>query len=77
MKNFDVIILGSGLAGLTLARHLLLETDKRVLVLDKSNVLPRETTKRIKNFLSIVNTHYCLYFVIVRTLCYYLLDCLE
>lgn len=31
----DVVIVGSGLAGLTLARHLLLETDRSVLVLDR------------------------------------------
>jgi flavin-dependent dehydrogenase len=31
----DVVILGGGLAGLTLARHLLLETDKRVVLLER------------------------------------------
>lgn len=31
----DVVILGSGLAGLTLARHLLLETDKRVVIVER------------------------------------------
>src|SRR5688500_9394487 len=31
----DVVILGSGLAGLTLARHLLLDTDKRVVLVER------------------------------------------
>lgn len=31
----DVVILGSGLAGVTLARHLLLETDKQVVVVER------------------------------------------
>jgi 2-polyprenyl-6-methoxyphenol hydroxylase-like FAD-dependent oxidoreductase len=31
----DVVILGGGLAGLTLARHLLLETDKRVVMVER------------------------------------------
>ena len=31
----DVVIVGSGLAGLTLARHLLLETDKRVVIVER------------------------------------------
>lgn len=39
-QHYDVVILGSGLAGLTLARHLLLESDKNILVLDKSPTIP-------------------------------------
>ncbi|HET9767192.1 MAG TPA: FAD-dependent oxidoreductase, partial [Thermoanaerobaculia bacterium] len=31
----DVVIVGGGLAGLTLARHLLLDTDKRVVVVER------------------------------------------
>ncbi|MDA1013428.1 MAG: hypothetical protein O3A00_03120 [Planctomycetota bacterium] len=42
--KYDVVILGSGLAGLTLSRHLLRETDKTILVLDKSPDVP--TTKQ-------------------------------
>ncbi|MFN0167333.1 MAG: NAD(P)-binding protein [Bryobacteraceae bacterium] len=34
-SRYDVVIVGAGLAGLTLARHLLLYTDKTVLLLDK------------------------------------------
>src|SRR5215469_6899912 len=33
--SYDVVIVGAGLAGLTLARHLLLYTTKRVALLDK------------------------------------------
>lgn len=36
----DVVVLGGGLAGLTLSRHLLLETDKRVLMLEKRDEIP-------------------------------------
>jgi len=36
----DVVVLGGGLAGLTLARHLLLDTDKRVAVVERSSDVP-------------------------------------
>jgi len=36
----DVVILGGGLAGLTLARQLLLETDKRILMLERRDEIP-------------------------------------
>ncbi|MEM9555031.1 MAG: hypothetical protein AAGC60_12285 [Acidobacteriota bacterium] len=36
----DVVILGAGLAGLTLARHLLLHTERRVLLLERRTELP-------------------------------------
>jgi flavin-dependent dehydrogenase len=38
--HFDVIILGAGMAGLTLARHLLLETDQQVLMIERRESLP-------------------------------------
>ncbi len=41
----DVIITGAGLAGLTLARQLLLETDKTVLLLDKQENPPGKSMK--------------------------------
>ena len=39
-KQYDVVILGGGLAGLCLARQLLLYTDKTVLVVDREAKLP-------------------------------------
>ena len=44
-STWDVVILGGGLAGLTLARHLLLETDKRVLILERRDELPQARQK--------------------------------
>lgn len=38
--RYDVIVLGAGLAGLTLTRQLLLETDKTVLLLEKRAEVP-------------------------------------
>lgn len=39
-KQYDVVIIGGGLAGLTLARQLLLYTEKTVLVVDREQQLP-------------------------------------
>ncbi len=36
----DVVILGAGMAGLTLARHLLLDTDRTVLLLERRDEVP-------------------------------------
>src|SRR5262249_8797997 len=36
----DVVILGAGIAGLTLARHLLMYTEKSVLLLEKRSQIP-------------------------------------
>lgn len=44
--RYDVAIVGAGLAGLTLARHLLLYTDKTVLLLDKRRDPPREAPQK-------------------------------
>ncbi|MEM8930160.1 MAG: hypothetical protein AAGE94_03250 [Acidobacteriota bacterium] len=41
----DVVILGGGLAGLSLARHLLLDTDRTVLLLEKRAALPPDRQK--------------------------------
>jgi flavin-dependent dehydrogenase len=46
IKEHDVVIIGAGLAGLTLARHLLLYTDKTVLLLDKWNNPPHEAPQK-------------------------------
>ena len=43
--HYDVVILGAGLAGLSLARHLLLETDKNVLVLERRESVPGRRQK--------------------------------
>lgn len=44
-RSTDVLILGGGLAGLTLARHLLLETDCRVLLLERRQEIPTHRQK--------------------------------
>ncbi len=44
-KHYDVVIVGAGMAGLTLARHLLLHTDKSILLLDKLPVPPGPSQK--------------------------------
>ena len=41
----DVVILGAGLAGLTLARQLLLYSEKRILLLEKRTQIPPESQK--------------------------------
>lgn len=43
--TYDVVILGAGLAGLTLARHLLLETERTVLLVEKRAEVPPERQK--------------------------------
>jgi flavin-dependent dehydrogenase len=44
--TYDVVILGAGLAGLTLARHLLLYTDKTVLLVDKRSDPPSQAPQK-------------------------------
>jgi 2-polyprenyl-6-methoxyphenol hydroxylase-like FAD-dependent oxidoreductase len=39
-KHFDVVIIGAGLAGLSLARQLLLNSDKKILLVDKRAQVP-------------------------------------
>ena len=43
--RYDVVIVGAGLAGLTLARHLLLDTDRNVLLLERRPVVPSTRQK--------------------------------
>jgi len=43
--HFDVVIIGAGLAGLTLARHLLLHTGKTVLLLERRPSVPSARQK--------------------------------
>jgi flavin-dependent dehydrogenase len=44
-QEYDVVIIGAGLAGLTLARQLLLYSDKRLLLLDKRPEIPSPRQK--------------------------------
>jgi 2-polyprenyl-6-methoxyphenol hydroxylase-like FAD-dependent oxidoreductase len=44
-SHYDVVIIGAGLAGLSLARQLLLNSDKRVLLLDKRTEVPPKKQK--------------------------------
>jgi 2-polyprenyl-6-methoxyphenol hydroxylase-like FAD-dependent oxidoreductase len=39
-QHYDVLIIGAGLAGLALARQLLLNTDKRILLVDRRSEFP-------------------------------------
>src|SRR5205085_8799182 len=39
-ERYDVLIIGAGLAGLSLARQLLLNTDKRILLIDRRAEIP-------------------------------------
>jgi flavin-dependent dehydrogenase len=41
----DVVVLGAGLAGLSLARHLVRETDARVLILERRDEVPGDRQK--------------------------------
>jgi flavin-dependent dehydrogenase len=43
--HYDVVIIGAGLAGLTLARHLLLNSDRRILALDRRAQVPTPRQK--------------------------------
>ena len=43
--DYDVIIIGAGLAGLTLSHQLLLETDKRILLIDRREEIPPKLQK--------------------------------
>ena len=43
--RYDVVVIGAGLAGLSLVRHLLLQTQKTVLLLDKQNEVPGTNQK--------------------------------
>lgn len=44
-ESFDAVIVGGGMAGLTLARHLLLHTDRTVLLIERLETIPPERQK--------------------------------
>jgi hypothetical protein len=44
-ESYDVVIIGAGLAGLTLSRQLLRETDKRILLVDRWKHIPSPRQK--------------------------------
>src|ERR1700730_10521260 len=44
-QHYDVTIIGGGLAGLSLARHLMLESDRNILLLEKRAQLPSHRQK--------------------------------
>ncbi len=57
-SDFDVVIIGGGLAGLSLARQLLLETDKRVLVLEQRGSIPAKKQKYGESSVQVAGFYY-------------------
>ena len=45
-RYYDVVIIGAGLAGLTLSRHLLLYTQKSILLVDRRVNPPRDAPQK-------------------------------
>ena len=46
-KIFYAVVIGAGLAGLTLSRQLLLYSDKSILLIDKRHRPPREAPQKV------------------------------
>ena len=57
-QRVDVVILGSGLAGLSLARHLLLDTGKTVAMVDRSAAVPVERQKVGESSVQVAGYYY-------------------
>src|SRR5437667_12614804 len=45
LRSYDVVIVGAGLAGLCLARQLLMNSQKKILLLEKQSALPSPRQK--------------------------------
>jgi flavin-dependent dehydrogenase len=57
-ERYDVAIIGGGLAGQSLARHLLLETDKRVLLVERREELPQAKQKYGESTVQLAGFYY-------------------
>src|SRR5262245_19800870 len=57
-NSYDVVILGPGLAGLTLTRQLLLNSDKRILLLDKRAEVPGPRQKYGESTVQVAGYYY-------------------
>jgi flavin-dependent dehydrogenase len=57
-EHYDVVILGAGLAGLTLTRQLLLNTGKRILLLDKRTEVPGPRQKYGESTVQVAGYYY-------------------
>lgn len=55
---YDVVIIGGGLAGLSLARHLLLETGKRILLLEQRSTIPPSKQKYGESSVQVAGHYY-------------------
>ena len=55
---YDVVIIGGGLAGQSLARHLLLETDKRILLVERRDELPQAKQKYGESTVQLAGFYY-------------------
>lgn len=56
--TYDVVIIGGGLAGLSLARHLLLESDKRVLLVEQRAAIPAAKQKYGESSVQVAGYYY-------------------
>jgi flavin-dependent dehydrogenase len=57
-SKYDVVVLGAGLAGLTLARHLLLDTERTVLLVDRQEAPPGPRQKYGESTVQLAGHYY-------------------